>query len=124
MPRPSQLAIATGMVTRLVKESKMREEELKTQESHVEKLQDDFDKDGNSKDENAEYMLNQEKHALQEAKNVLPVLKTKIEEAADKLKAEITTAEGTGSEEELKKAKDAMADAEPFLTASPKFPGD
>jgi len=56
MGPPSQLAIATGVVTRLVKEEKSYHQEAEEQKRRIAKLEQ-----GNSDDdENAEYTLRQE----------------------------------------------------------------
>ena len=52
---PSQLAIATSSLNRLVKEEKSYREERKQQEATIAKLEQ-----GGSNDENAEYILRQE----------------------------------------------------------------
>ena len=52
---PSQLAIATSSLKRLVKEEKSYLEESKQQEASIAKLEQ-----GGSSDENAEYILRQE----------------------------------------------------------------
>ena len=55
MGPPSQLAIATGVVTRLVKEEKSYHQEAEEQKRRIAKLEQ-----GNDDDENAEYTLRQE----------------------------------------------------------------
>ena len=55
MAPPSQLAIATSSVQRLVKEEASYHKELKAQEARVEKLLASKDED-----ENAEYQIKQE----------------------------------------------------------------
>ena len=52
---PSQLAIATSSLIRLVKEEKSYHEERKQQEEKIAKLEQ-----GGSNDENADYILRQE----------------------------------------------------------------
>jgi len=58
MPAPSQLAIATQAVNRLVKEDKYYEKEVSTQEAEIEKLEADLP-EATKTDENAEFMLRQ-----------------------------------------------------------------
>lgn len=58
MPAPSQLAIATQAVTRLVKEDKYYEKEVTTQEGEIKKLEADLP-EATKTDENAEFMLRQ-----------------------------------------------------------------
>lgn len=60
MPAPSDLAIATSAVQRLVKEEASYRDELLRQEAHVTKLEKDVNEGGADLDENAEYMLKQE----------------------------------------------------------------
>ncbi len=52
---PSQLAIATSVLNRLVKEEKSYHDEYKHQEASIAKLEQ-----GNSSDENADFQLRQE----------------------------------------------------------------
>ena len=55
MAPPSQLAIATSSLNRLVKEERSYHQELKQQEASIAKLEQ-----GGGDDENAEYQLRQE----------------------------------------------------------------
>jgi dTDP-4-amino-4,6-dideoxygalactose transaminase len=55
MPAPSQLAIATSVVQRLIKEEASYHKELEKQQAHVQKLESNP-----GDDENAEYTLKQE----------------------------------------------------------------
>ena len=55
MPPPSQLTIATSVVTRLVKEESSYHKELEQQQLRIVKLEQ-----GSNEDENAEYQLKQE----------------------------------------------------------------
>lgn len=55
MPPPSQLAIATSSVQRLVKEEASYHKELTQQEARIAKLENEV-----NSDENAEYQLKQE----------------------------------------------------------------
>lgn len=61
MPPPSQLAIATSVLTRLVKEEKSYYKESEAQQARITKLEAD---EANSADENAEYVLRQEVSVL------------------------------------------------------------
>jgi tubulin-specific chaperone A len=54
MPPPSQLSIATGSVTRLIKEQASYYKELEQQLARMEKIT------GETEDENAEFILKQE----------------------------------------------------------------
>lgn len=59
MPPPSQLAIATSSLNRLVKEEASYHKELEQQQSRIAKLESNPD----SENENAEYELRQEVEA-------------------------------------------------------------
>ncbi|CAA9957101.1 tubulin-specific chaperone rbl2 [Pyrenophora teres f. maculata] len=103
MAPPSKLKIATGVVTRLVKEEKSYHKEIEQQEARIKKAET------SEGDENAEYTLKQERQALQETKNVLPGMKTKIEQAVERLEEELEGNGGEAPEEEVTKAKEAIA---------------
>lgn len=55
MPAPSQLSIATGAVTRLLKEESSYHKELQQQQARIKKLEE-----GGGEGENAEFQLKQE----------------------------------------------------------------
>lgn len=55
MPAPSQLAISTSALNRLVKEEASYHQELESQQARIAKLEQ-----GTDADENAEYTLRQE----------------------------------------------------------------
>lgn len=59
MPPPSQLAIATGAVTRLLREEASYHKELADQEAQVKKLEESIQNGGGDDDGNAEFMLKQ-----------------------------------------------------------------
>ncbi|CBY02002.1 hypothetical protein IAQ61_006592 [Plenodomus lingam] len=101
MAPPSRLAIATSVVNRLVKEEASYHKELAQQETRIQKHET------SEGDENAEYTLRQERQALQETKNVLSGMKTKIQAALEKLEDELEN--GEASEAEVTKAKEAIA---------------
>ncbi|KAI8938905.1 hypothetical protein NX059_004762 [Plenodomus lindquistii] len=101
MAPPSKLAIATGVVNRLVKEEASYHKEIEHQEARIKEAET------TEGDENAEYTLRQERQALQETKNVLPGMKAKIEAATEKLEDELEN--GEASEAEVAKAKEAIA---------------
>jgi tubulin-specific chaperone A len=136
MAPPSKLAIATGVVLRLVKEEASYHKEITQQEARIKKAET------SEGDENAEYTLRQEvcsgyvarslgltilqRQALQETKNVLPGMKTKIEQAVERLEEELVSSistmcersrltstqesnkDGEAPEEAVTKAKDAV----------------
>ncbi|KAL1839155.1 hypothetical protein VTJ49DRAFT_1811 [Mycothermus thermophilus] len=110
MAPPTQLAIATQAVNRLVKEESYYHKEQASQEKRIQKLEEDIKNNSPDLDSNAEYILKQEKKALDETKAVFEPLRRKIADAVDKLEEQIAIveSEGNGSEEELKKAKEAV----------------
>ncbi|KAJ4383682.1 tubulin folding cofactor A [Didymella sp. IMI 355093] len=104
MAPPSRLAVATGSVTRLVKEEASYHKELVQQEERIKKLE------ASEGDSNKEYTMRQEKQALQETQNVFPALRIKIEQAVEKLEGELENSKDTGGDAgEIKKAEDALA---------------
>ncbi|CAJ2501203.1 Uu.00g040560.m01.CDS01 [Anthostomella pinea] len=121
MPAPSPLAIATQSVQRLVKEQKYYEKELASQTERVQKLEADQEQkskaqtNGNSTtttttaDGNAEYVIKQEKQAMEETKAVFAPLKTRIEEAVQRLEEQIATAEENAPTDEMTKANEALS---------------
>ncbi|EKD20649.1 uncharacterized protein L3040_006373 [Drepanopeziza brunnea f. sp. 'multigermtubi'] len=107
MAPPSQLAIATSALQRLVKEEVSYEKELKGQETRLEKILATKDED-----ENAEYKLKQERAAIEETKAVFPPLRERISDALKKLEDQVETAQSSGaSEEEIVKAKEVIKSA-------------
>ncbi|KAG9593615.1 hypothetical protein KCU77_g6622, partial [Aureobasidium melanogenum] len=103
MAPPSQLAIATSAVNRLVKEEASYHKELEQQQARIEKL-----KQAGSDDENAEWNLKQENRALEETKAMFPQLRTRIQESLAKLEQQLEQDE-QNSPEEITKAKEAVA---------------
>ncbi|KAF1848667.1 uncharacterized protein K460DRAFT_281388 [Cucurbitaria berberidis CBS 394.84] len=85
MAPPSKLAIATGVVLRLVKEEASYHKEIVQQEARIKKSE------ASEGEENAEYILRQERQALEETKKVLPGMKTKIEQALERLEEELVS---------------------------------
>ncbi|KAI7297438.1 hypothetical protein KC315_g18454, partial [Hortaea werneckii] len=85
MAPPSQLSIATGSLTRLVKEEASYHRELEEQNARIAKLE----QGGDSSDENAEYTLRQERRAAEETKAVFPQLRQKIQDALAKLEQQL-----------------------------------
>ncbi|KAK0617896.1 tubulin binding cofactor A [Bombardia bombarda] len=110
MAPPTALAIATQSVQRLVKEETYYHKEQANQETRIKKLQDDIAADTPDLDGNAPYVLKQEQTALQETKAVFEPLHERITEAVQKLEEQIaiSESEGTASEEQLKKAQEAL----------------
>ncbi|KAL2184268.1 tubulin binding cofactor A [Thermothelomyces heterothallicus CBS 203.75] len=110
MAPPTPLAIATQAVNRLVKEESYYHKEQANQVKRIKKLEEDIQNNSPELDSNAEYILKQEKTALEETKAVFGPLRKRIADAVQKLEEQIAISESdsTGSEEELKKAKDAL----------------
>ncbi|KAE8358373.1 tubulin binding cofactor A [Aspergillus caelatus] len=106
----SQLEIATSSVLRLVKEEASYHRESQEQAERIKKLESQQGGD----DENKEYMLRQERLALEETKKVLPSLKQKLEESIVKLQGLLTEEGNKGPEsnvEQINAAKDAISKA-------------
>ncbi|KAF3492295.1 uncharacterized protein GIQ15_01812 [Arthroderma uncinatum] len=113
MAPSTPLSIATGAVQRLVKEEASYQREKEDQERRIEKLSKDT-----TDDENREYMINQERKALQETEKLLPRLKEKITEAVSKLERLIEeegqkgmdsdVAQITAAKEAISKSKTAI----------------
>ncbi|KAL2154866.1 hypothetical protein VTH82DRAFT_3542 [Thermothelomyces myriococcoides] len=110
MAPPTPLAIATQAVNRLVKEESYYHKEQANQEKRIKRLEEDIQNNSPELDSNAEYILKQEKTALEETKAVFGPLRKRIADAVQKLEEQIaiSQSDGTGSEEELKKAQDAL----------------
>ncbi|KAL2872661.1 putative tubulin-specific chaperone Rbl2 [Aspergillus lucknowensis] len=106
----SQLEIATGSVQRLTKEEASYRRELEQQKARIQQLEaQDL-----SADENREYMLKQERLALEETERVFPSLKRKIEEAIARLNSLLVEEGKKGEEsnvEHINAAKEAIANA-------------
>jgi len=104
MPAPSQLAIATSSVSRLMKEETSYHKELTQQESRITKLLANP-----GADENAEFQLKQERAAVEETKAVFPPLRQRINDAVARLEDKLEAAqENGGSEEEVSKAQEVL----------------
>ncbi|OJJ50478.1 hypothetical protein ASPZODRAFT_126351 [Penicilliopsis zonata CBS 506.65] len=107
----SPLAIATSSVQRLVKEEASYHRELQQQTERVRRLETE---QGDDEDGNREFTLKQERLALEETKNVLPTLKTKIHEAIAKLEALLVEEGKKGAEsdvEQINAGKEAISKA-------------
>ncbi|KAF9885262.1 hypothetical protein FE257_013060 [Aspergillus nanangensis] len=105
----SQLEISTASVQRLVKEEASYHSELQQQTQRIQRLEAET-----GHDENREYMLKQERLALEETKNVLPSLKQKIEESIAKLQGLLAEEGKKGLEsnvEHINAAKEAISKA-------------
>ncbi|KAL4957436.1 tubulin binding cofactor A [Aspergillus filifer] len=106
----TQLEITTASVQRLIKEEASYKRELEQQKERITKLE----AQDPSVDENRDYMLKQERLAVEETERVFPSLKTKIEEAIAKLDALLVEEGKKGAEsnvEHINAAKEAIAKA-------------
>ncbi|KAI4814766.1 hypothetical protein E4T44_10697 [Aureobasidium sp. EXF-8845] len=112
MAPPSQLAIATSAVNRLVKEEASYHKELEQQQARIEKL-----KQAPSDEENAEWNVKQENRALDETKAMFPELRNRIQESLAKLEHQLAQGEQNNSEE-VAKAKEVVASAKNAIKES------
>lgn len=110
MAPPSALTISTQAVQRLVKEESYYHKEQASQEGRIKKLEDEIAAGSPDLDSNAEFVLKQEKTALEETKKVFEPLKERIVRAVNTLEEQIAISESDGSaaEAELAKAKEAL----------------
>ncbi|KAF2211208.1 hypothetical protein CERZMDRAFT_106476 [Cercospora zeae-maydis SCOH1-5] len=111
MPRPPQITIYTSALKRLVKEEASYRKEHKSQLERIAKLEA-----SQGDDENAEYILRQERKALEETEAIFPQLKLKITEAKETVEAELAKpAQNRGDQsmtpEDVTNAKEAIAAA-------------
>ncbi|KLJ06064.1 tubulin binding cofactor A [Blastomyces silverae] len=108
----SPLSIATSAVRRLVKEEASYHRELKQQEERIKRLE--AEQPGEDEDGNREFMLRQERQALEETKKVLPNMKEKILEAIAKVDHLLVEEGQKGMESnvgEINAAKEAISQA-------------
>ncbi|KAF2445391.1 tubulin binding cofactor A [Karstenula rhodostoma CBS 690.94] len=112
MPPPSKLAVATSSLVRLVKEEASYHKEMEQQHARIKKLE------AGSDEENAEYMLRQEKQGLEETKTVIPTVRAKISDALERLEDQLESNKEDASTEEVTKANDAIAKAKATLAES------
>ncbi|KAL4910186.1 hypothetical protein BDW74DRAFT_49278 [Aspergillus multicolor] len=106
----SQLEITTSAVQRLIKEEASYRREAEQQKERIKKLE----AQDPSADENRDYMLKQERAALDETERIFPSLKQKIEESIAKLDGLLIEEGKKGAEsnvEHINAAKDAIAKA-------------
>ncbi|CAK7225559.1 tubulin folding cofactor A [Sporothrix curviconia] len=113
MPPPSDIAIATKAVERLVKEETFYRAELAKQQDRVRQLAAEIAavEDPSTLDSNAEYVLKQESRAVDETKAVFAPLRQHTAEAVSTLEEQIAIREAdqvdgaAGSDDELEKAR-------------------
>ncbi|EQL01190.1 hypothetical protein G6O67_001702 [Ophiocordyceps sinensis] len=96
MAPPSALAIASGAVVRLRKEEISYRTEQAGQEVQVKALEDQMRSGGHGADDdgNAEFMLKQQRTAIEQTKAIFAPLRKRIEEAIAKLEEQIDVGEG------------------------------
>nr|OQO16411.1 hypothetical protein B0A51_16407 [Rachicladosporium sp. CCFEE 5018] len=112
MPAPSQISIATSSLNRLVKEVGSYHKESSQQQARIAKLESgDI---GEHEEDNAEFVLKQEKRALEETKAMFPQLKTKIEDGQSRLQTQLDSS-SDATPEEVTKAKEALVGASTIL---------
>ncbi|CDR38986.1 CYFA0S02e10066g1_1 [Cyberlindnera fabianii] len=100
---PSPLEIKTSALTRLLKEEKLYQQELKDQESHIASM----------KAQNADpYELKKQVEVLDDTKRVIPELKKKISEMAQSLEDFLKTYDGA---EDVTSAKEKLEEVKKFL---------
>ncbi|KAL1999841.1 hypothetical protein VTN02DRAFT_3900 [Thermoascus thermophilus] len=119
MAPPTPLSIATSSVKRLVKEEASYHREMEEQTKRIQRLEAEAKEAGGEDDDgNREYMLQQERRALEETKAVFPSLKAKISDAVAKLEA-LLVEEGQKGEasnvEQITAAKEAVSQAKTAL---------
>ncbi|KAI3400267.1 hypothetical protein diail_3648 [Diaporthe ilicicola] len=119
MAPPTPLAVATSSVQRLVKEEAYYHKDLASQQVRIAKLEKDISEKSSDLDENAEYVLKQEKQAAEETKNVFGPLRSRITDAVSKLEEQIAIGESGGGDDaveaELAKAKEALKQGQDAL---------
>jgi tubulin-specific chaperone A len=120
MPPPSQLAIATSSVRRLLKEEKSYRTELVQQQEKTKVLEDKINKgEVTHEDGNDDFMLKQQKQAIEQTKAVFEPLRQRIDDAVAKLESQIELREKSGAPEaELEQAKAALLEAQQAKTES------
>ncbi|KAL1953760.1 hypothetical protein VTO42DRAFT_2291 [Malbranchea cinnamomea] len=114
MAPPSPLAVATASVNRLVKEEASYHREMESQKKRIEKLEAEIAEGIEDEDGNREYILRQERQALEETKKVLPNLKKKISEAVANLERLLDEEGRKGTESDVAQitaAKEAISHA-------------
>ncbi|KAF4123981.1 tubulin-specific chaperone A [Geosmithia morbida] len=97
MPAPSQLAIATSSVLRLLKEELSYHKELVDQEAKVKVLSEKIKAGPKSEDGNDEFMLKQEKLAVEQTQAIFEPLKSRISQAVSKLEEQLAIGKDSGA---------------------------
>lgn len=108
------LSIAVSSVLRLVKEEASYHRELQQQTKRIQKLEAEGKPGDPDDDGNREFILDQERRAVEETNAVFPTLKKKISDAVDKLESLLAEEGQKGSDsniEQINAAKDAISQA-------------
>ncbi|KAL7817770.1 tubulin cofactor A [Trichoderma gracile] len=110
MPPPSPLVIATGAVTRLLKEEASYHKELQEQEAKVKAQEEKIQSGQDDEEGNATYILKQHQMVVEQTRAVFKPLRNRINQAVEKLEDLVAAEEkgGSASEEELANAKAAL----------------
>ncbi|PVH95638.1 tubulin binding cofactor A [Periconia macrospinosa] len=106
MAPSSKLRVQTSALQRLIKEEASYHKELEQQEGRISKLE------ANPSEDNAEYLLKQERQALEETKKVIPTVREKIVQTLQQVEEELENNKaegGVASTEDVTKAKEAVA---------------
>ncbi|PHH88788.1 hypothetical protein CDD83_7051 [Cordyceps sp. RAO-2017] len=113
MPPPSPLAICTGSVQRLLKEEASYHAELAEQEAQVKLLEAEVASGGQASDDgNADFMLKQQRTAVEQTKAVFGPLKKRLDEAVAALEDQVAASEETGTHAaDLEQAKSTLQKA-------------
>ncbi|KAI1639546.1 tubulin binding cofactor A [Biscogniauxia mediterranea] len=108
-PGPSPLVILTQAVQRLVKENNYYLKELSQQTERVARLEKEQTNGAHAGDDNAEFVLKQEKKALEETKAVFAPLHERISDSVQRLEEQLAASESEGGPaDEISKAKEAL----------------
>ncbi|KAI1000799.1 hypothetical protein K3495_g7397 [Podosphaera aphanis] len=113
MAPPSALIIATNSVQRLLKEEATYHKELKSQEARLQKLLAD-----EVPDDNRDFIIKQERTAIEETRAVFSPLKQRVVDAMQKLEDLLDAKSGQEIDEDsVKKAKDVLESAKKLIEA-------
>jgi len=110
MPPPTQLAIATGSVRRLLKEQASYHKELLDQEAQIKSLDEKIKSGQTGGDGNEEFMLKQQQLAVEQTKAVFEPIKQRLAEATIKLEEQTAEGgQGDAAEAEMEQAREVLA---------------
>ncbi|KAM0342756.1 hypothetical protein ACHAPU_009248 [Fusarium lateritium] len=115
MPPPSQLAIATSSVNRLLKEEASYHKEVEQEEAKIRTLKEKIDSGADS-DENASFMLKQQQTAVEQTKAVFAPLRENITAAVERLEEQLAMSEQSNApEDQVQQAKEMLAKAKAIV---------